>query len=62
MPEEINRIMCDHASTLLFSPTVTGLNNLINEGFKSNDDHKADMDHPKIYHSEEGVSRFSNKL
>ena len=24
MPEEINRIMCDHASTLLFSPSQTG--------------------------------------
>ena len=28
MPEEINRIMCDHASTLLFSPTLTGIHNL----------------------------------
>ena len=24
MPEEINRILCDHSSTLLFSPTKTG--------------------------------------
>jgi len=29
MPEEINRIMCDHVSTLLFSPTETGIKNLI---------------------------------
>lgn len=34
MPEEINRILCDHASTLLFSPTETGLKNLLNEGFR----------------------------
>ena len=33
MPEEINRIMCDHSSTLLFSPTETGYQNLIKEGF-----------------------------
>ncbi len=50
MPEEINRIMCDHASTLLFSPTATGLQNLINEGFDPDHGHVADMDHPRIYH------------
>ena len=33
MPEEVNRIMCDHVSTLLFSPTITGFNNLMKEGF-----------------------------
>ena len=50
MPEEINRIMCDHASTLLFSPTITGINNLIKEGFAKENDLEAGMDHPKIYH------------
>ncbi len=28
MPEEINRISCDHMSTLLFSPTSQGIENL----------------------------------
>lgn len=32
MPEEINRIACDHVSTILFSPTITGVENLANEG------------------------------
>lgn len=36
MPEEINRILCDHVSTLLFSPTPTGYTNLLKEGFKEN--------------------------
>ena len=35
MPEELNRIICDHCSSFLFTPTQTGYNNLINEGFKN---------------------------
>ena len=50
MPEEINRILCDHSSTLLFSPTKTGYQNLIQEGFSSSTALKASMDQPNIYH------------
>ena len=32
MPEEINRVMSDHLSTLLFCPTATAVANLANEG------------------------------
>ena len=32
MPEEINRIACDHLSSILFSPTETGIKNIKNEG------------------------------
>lgn len=33
MPEEINRIVCDNLSNILFTPTLTGLHNLEAEGF-----------------------------
>lgn len=35
MPEEINRIVCDQLSSVLFTPTQTGLRNLEAEGFSS---------------------------
>lgn len=36
MPEELNRVLTDHASTLLFAPTPTAVQNLGNEGFHNN--------------------------
>ena len=60
MPEEINRIMCDHVSTLLFSPTKTGFNNLIQEGFLSQTNAPYSIDNPKIYHC--GDVMYDNSL
>ena len=37
MPEEINRIVCDQLSSVLFTPTLTGLKNLQAEGFPVGD-------------------------
>ena len=50
MPEEINRICCDHCSTMLFSPTATGYQNLINEGFDPRNKKPFTIDKPGIYH------------
>jgi UDP-GlcNAc3NAcA epimerase len=60
MPEEVNRIMCDHVSTLLFSPTKTGMTNLINEGFSFDFVGKASIDQPRIYHC--GDVMYDNSL
>jgi UDP-GlcNAc3NAcA epimerase len=49
MPEEVNRIMCDHVSTLLFSPTRTGYDNLIREGFRESKP-PFSADNPGIFH------------
>jgi len=49
MPEEINRITSDHASTLLFTPTNAAFQNLIREGFRSDNTPPYSIDNPKIY-------------
>lgn len=35
MPEEVNRILTDRVSSILFCPTQTAVNNLMNEGFSN---------------------------
>lgn len=60
MPEELNRISCDHISTLLFTPTETGLANLSNEGFNLNHTPKATIDSPNVYHC--GDIMYDNSL
>jgi UDP-GlcNAc3NAcA epimerase len=52
MPEELNRIACDHCSTLLFSPTATGLHNLQREGFAvdSKPGVRFSADAPGVFH------------
>ncbi|MBP6460360.1 MAG: UDP-N-acetylglucosamine 2-epimerase (non-hydrolyzing) [Crocinitomicaceae bacterium] len=49
MPEEINRILSDHISTLLFCPTSTAIENLKNEGFSLENNGKATIDNPQTY-------------
>jgi len=60
MPEEINRIVCDHVSTLLFSPTATGFQNLVREGFDPEAKGPYSASHPRIYHC--GDVMYDNSL
>ncbi|MGM0478986.1 MAG: non-hydrolyzing UDP-N-acetylglucosamine 2-epimerase [Bacteroidota bacterium] len=50
MPEEVNRVVCDHLSTLLFSPTRAGYRHLQAEGFSAETTPPYSPDSPKIYH------------
>lgn len=43
MPEEINRVMADHLSTLLLSPTLAGVANLTKEGISGGVRHVGDV-------------------
>ncbi len=60
MPEEINRITCDHLSTLLFSPTQTGFENLVREGFDKDAKSPFTPDNPGIFHC--GDVMYDNSL
>jgi UDP-GlcNAc3NAcA epimerase len=49
MPEELNRIMSDHSSTLLFAPTNAAFKNLMAEGFRPENSPPYTINNPKIY-------------
>ena len=53
MPEELNRVYCDQVSTLLFSPTKNGYENLVKEKITDNETRK-------IYHC--GDVMYDNSL
>jgi UDP-GlcNAc3NAcA epimerase len=60
MPEEINRITCDHVSTLLFSPTKTGVKNLASEGIMSGNNPPYSFDQQGVFHC--GDVMYDNTL
>ncbi len=60
MPEELNRIISDHSSTLLFAPTNAAFKNLINEGFRPENSPPYTINNPKIYFT--GDIMYDNTL
>ena len=60
MPEEQNRIVCDHLSSLLFVPTETGMRNLRDEGFFTSQARFANGKSRAIYNS--GDIMYDNSL
>lgn len=60
MPEEINRIATDHVSTLLFAPTQTAIENLLSEGFSSEENLAPSIDRPLVLRS--GDVMYDNAL
>ncbi len=58
MPEEINRIMTDHVSSLLFCPTKTAITNLTSENIIHHND--ATMNNPAVF--ECGDIMYDNSL
>lgn len=60
MPEEINRIVADKNSTLLFVPTLQGLENLKTEGFSLHNSKPYSVARPGIFHC--GDVMYDNAL
>jgi UDP-GlcNAc3NAcA epimerase len=62
MPEEINRILVDHVSDLLFCPTNTAIDNLANEGITKGVHHVGDVMYDMTLFAKEGASQTSTIL
>ena len=60
MPEEVNRVVCDHCSTWLFCPTETAVTNLANEGFDLKNAGTATADKPHVLNC--GDVMFDNSM
>ena len=57
MPEEINRVVCDHLSTWLFCPTQAAVDNLRNEGIIHGVDQVGDVMYDGMLHYRQNAKR-----
>ncbi len=62
MPEEINRLLTDHISTLLFCPTVQSIKNLQREGIINRVVHSGDLMYELIASYEKEIAANKNIL
>ncbi|MGV9011043.1 MAG: non-hydrolyzing UDP-N-acetylglucosamine 2-epimerase [Flavobacteriales bacterium] len=60
MPEEVNRVVCDHCSTWLFCPTPTAVQNLAKEGFELENQGVPSLDKPHVLNC--GDVMFDNSM
>ena len=60
MPEEINRVVCDHLSSILFAPTETACENLTREGLASSPVSFANGRHRSVINS--GDVMYDNSM
>ena len=60
MPEELNRILCDDRSTLLFCPTKAAMKNLEDEGYAIQNEGPYTKENPRVYHC--GDIMYDNSL
>ncbi|TFD95757.1 non-hydrolyzing UDP-N-acetylglucosamine 2-epimerase [Jeotgalibacillus sp. R-1-5s-1] len=62
MPEEINRIMTDHVSALLFAPTETAINNLKDENITKGVSNVGDVMYDAVLYNRELAEKKSSIL
>jgi len=62
MPEEVNRVLTDHSSELLFAPSETAVNNLKDEGITRGVHNVGDVMYDAILWARDAASKRSNIL
>lgn len=62
MPEEVNRVLTDHVSALLLSPTMTGVRNLQAEGITRGVHHVGDVMYDAMLHAQKRSREMSSIL